>query len=185
MLTPLDYLWVFTILLVLGEGCHCCVPCLELALLVTAFPHRLQWRTYRVPCSQMGCITLSKCVWDTGNQTCFWLLYPFPFSSRFGCIPDHIRFFFYSIIAWIAMVWKPIGVVQCDLFLTSLELLNSLTSWKLPSAPGVQMHFLPPPLASLHSASCAETDFSQPFLGLLCAIPSLSVIGCPWKVSMI
>lgn len=93
MLTPVDYLWVFTILLVLGEGCRCCVPCLELALLVTAFPHRLQWRTYRVPCSQMGCITLSKCVWDTRNQTCFWLLYPFPFSSRFGCIPDHIRFF--------------------------------------------------------------------------------------------
>lgn len=83
------------------------------------------------------------------------------------------------------MMWKPVGVVQYNLFLTSLELLNSLTPWKLPSAPGVQMHFLPPPLVSLHSASCAETDFSQPFLGLLYAIPSLSVIGCTWKVSMV
>lgn len=76
------------------------------------------------------------------------------------------------------MMWKPVGVVQYNLFLTSLELFNSLTPWKLPSAPGVQMHFLPPPLVSLHSASCAETDFSQPFLDCS-AIPSLSVIGCP------
>ena len=103
MLTPVGYLWVFTILPVLGDGCCCCVPCLELALLVIAFSHRLQWRTYRVPCAQMGCNTLLKCLWDTGKQIHFWQLYPFPFSSRFGCVPDSIRYF--STVSLPELLW--------------------------------------------------------------------------------
>lgn len=180
MLTPVGYLWVFTILPVLGDGCCCCVPCLELALLVIAFSHRLQWRTYRtVPIAQVGCSTLSKCVWDTGKQIHFWQLYPFPFSSRFGCVPDSIRYF--STVSLPELLWC--GSLL-ELFSITFSLLvwfsNSLTPWKLPSAR-IPNAFSPSSSGFLTLCFLCRDRFSQPFLGLLYAIPSLSVIGCTGK----
>ena len=123
MLTPVGYLWVFTILLVLGDGCCCCVPCLELALLVTAFSHRLQWRTsvprwVAIPCQNVCEIQEIKHTFG------YCILSPFPLDLVvFLTVLDKIFLQYHCLSCYdVEAFWS----CSDNLFLTSLELLNQL-----------------------------------------------------------
>lgn len=134
----------------------------------------------------MGCQYFIKSVKNTGNQTHFWLIILSPFPLVFVLFLTVLHYFLqkhYMSCHDQDKCWKRMLVLPLS---TSLELLNSLTSWKWSSLSGTQLHFLPSPvfltLCFLH-----RDEFSQLLLNprLFCAILCLSTTQWPWEIRII